>query len=150
MGIRATAFAEIGRLLRFGGVGIISLLVYSSLYAILAGATRLSSIPISIVAYATAMVVSFIGHKYVTFRVSGNIRVQVLKFIAVHCLCLLMTIVITGLAVDVLRWPYGVGILLVDIAIPALSFVLMKLIVFEDKSAASLANGRPELMPPNP
>ena len=151
MGLRATSFAEIGRLVRFGGIGIISLLVYSSLYAILAGATRLSAIPISIIAYATAMVVSFVGHKYVTFRVGGNIRVQVLKFIAMHCLCLLMTIVITGLVVDVLRWPYGVGILLVDIAIPALSFVVLKLIVFEGKcTAASLANSRSELMPPNP
>jgi putative flippase GtrA len=151
MGLRATAFAEIGRLLRFGGVGIISLLVYSSLYAILAAATRLSAIPISTIAYATAMVVSFVGHKYVTFRVSGNIRLQMLKFIAMHCLCLLITIVITGLVVNTLRWPYGVGILLVDIAIPVLSFVVLKLIVFEDKStAALLANGRSELMPPNP
>lgn len=150
MGLRAAALTEIGRLLRFGGVGIISLLVYSSLYAILAAATRLSAIPISTIAYATAMGVSFVGHKYVTFRVSGNIRLQVLKFIAIHCLCLLMTIVITGLVVDTLRWPYGFGILFVDIAIPALSFVLLKLIVFEDKSAASLTNGRSELMPPNP
>jgi hypothetical protein len=58
--------------------------------------------------------------------------------------------VITGLVVNVLRWPYGVGILLVDIATPAVSFVMLKLIVFEDKSAASLTNGRSELMPPNP
>jgi putative flippase GtrA len=150
MRLRATAFAEIGRLVRFGGIGIISLLVYSSLYAILAAATRLSAIPISIIAYTTAMVVSFVGHKYVTFQVGGNIRGQVVKFVAMHCLCLLMTVMITGLVVNVLRWPYGVGILLVDIATPALSFVMLKLIVFEDKSAASLTNGRSELMPPNP
>lgn len=151
MGLRATAFAEIGRLVRFGGIGIVSLLVYSALYTILAAATRLSAIPISIIAYATAMVVSFVGHKYVTFRVSGNIRVQALKFIAMHCLCLIVTVVITGLVVNTLRWPYGVGILLVDIAIPALSFVVLKLIVFDDKStAAAPANGRSALTPPNP
>jgi putative flippase GtrA len=150
MGIRATAFGEIRRLLRFGGVGIVSLVVYSVLYAILAAATRWSAIPISTIAYSIAMVVSFVGHKYVTFRVSGNIRLQALKFIGMHCLCLLTTVVITGLVVNKLNWPYGIAILLVDVAIPALSYVMLKLIVFEETStAASVANDRSELMPPN-
>ena len=127
--------AEIRRLIRFGGVGIVSMLVYSAAYATLAEATRLGAVPTSIIAYATAMVVSFLGHKYFTFAVSGNIRAQIVKFVTVHCACLAMTVVITDLVVDRLRWPYGVGIALVDIAVPLLSFLALKLVVFADKSA---------------
>jgi putative flippase GtrA len=145
MGLRAqTAFAELRRLVRFGVVGIVSLLVYSSLYTMLAETTHFSAVPISIIAYATAMVVSFVGHKYVTFGVIGNIRAQIFKFVALHCICLLMTVMITHLVVDTLRWPYGVGILLVDIAIPLLSFLALKLVVFEDKSSAPLLPEAPD------
>jgi putative flippase GtrA len=129
-------FADIRRLARFGGVGIVSLLVYSALYTILAEATRLSAVPTSIVAYVAAMVVSFVGHKFFTFGVGGNVRAQAFKFIVVHSMGLLMTVLITDLVVETLRWPYGVGILLVDIAIPLLSFLALRLVVFKDNAEA--------------
>ena len=123
--------------MRGGGVAIASLLVYSSLYTILAETTPINAVSISIIAYATAMIVSFVGHKYVTFAVIGNIRAQVLKFATLHCICLVVTALITDVVVNVLYWPYGVGILLVDIVIPALSFLALKLVVFADKSNAA-------------
>jgi putative flippase GtrA len=135
MGLGAKdVFVELRRLARFGTVGIVSLVVYTSLYTLLAEATRLSAVPTSIVAYATAMVVSFVGHKYFTFATMGNIKAQIVKFVAMHFICLLITVIITDLVVDRLGWPYAVGILLVDIAIPLLSFLALKLVVFEEKS----------------
>ncbi len=132
----ADVIAEGWRLVRFGGVGIVSLLVYSSLYAALAETTRLPPVPISFVSYATAMIVSFVGHKYVTFAVHRNTRAQILKFVILHSIFLLITVAVTDLIVDILRWPYGVGIATVDVIIPMLSFVAMKFIVFDDKSRA--------------
>jgi putative flippase GtrA len=127
---------EVRRFVRAGSVGIFSLLVYSSLYTTLAEATHLSAVPTSIVAYATAMVVSFIGHKYFTFGSVGNVKTQIFKFVVLQGICLFMTAVITDVIVDMLRWPYGVGILLVDIVIPLLSYLALKLVVFDDKSNA--------------
>ena len=112
-------------------MGIVALLVYSFLYAILAETTRFGAVPISIIAYSTGAAFSFVGHKYVTFRAAGNVRSQLFRFIAIHCLCLFTTAAITGLVVDQLRWPYGIGILLVDIVIPVLSFLALKFVVFE-------------------
>jgi putative flippase GtrA len=142
--VRAKAvFVELRRLVRFGAIGITALVVYSSLYATLAETTHLSAIPISIIAYATGMVVSFVGHKYFTFGVAGNIRAQIFKFVAWHSLCLFVTVLITGLVVDKFSWPYGIGILIVDVAIPLLSFLALKLVVFKDKSSPSLLSEMP-------
>jgi len=128
------AFVELRRLIRFGGIGVVSLLVYSSLFALLAETTRLGAVLISMVAYATSMVLSFIGHRYFTFRATGNIRAQIFKFTALHCLCFLTTVAITTLVIDILRWPYVVAILLVDVIVPLITFVALKLVVFREKS----------------
>ena len=138
------AFVELRRVVRFGAIGITALVVYSSLYATLAETTHFSAIPISMIAYATGMVVSFVGHKYFTFGVAGNIRAQIFKFVAWHSVCLFVTVLITGLVVDTLRWPYGVGILIVDMAIPLLSFLALKLVVFKDKSNPLLLSEMPD------
>jgi putative flippase GtrA len=128
--------SEVRRLLRGGGVALTSLLVYSSLYAILAEMSTLAAVVISIIAYTTAMSVSFVGHKYITFGSIGDTKTQILKFLALQGVCLLATVLITSLVVNVMRWPYGLAILLVDIFIPAISYLALKLVVFADKPAA--------------
>jgi putative flippase GtrA len=134
--LREKTATELRRFFRAVSVGIVSLVVYSSLYTALAEATRMPAVPTSIVAYIAAMVVSFVGHKYFTFGATGNVRSQIIKFVALHCICLLATASITDVVVDKLGWPYGVGILLVDIAVPLLSFLALKFVVFEGKSDA--------------
>jgi putative flippase GtrA len=128
-------FSEARKLLRGGGVALTSLLVYSALYAILAEAGSLDAVVISVIAYLAAMFVSFVGHKYFTFGSAGDLKTQIFKFLALQGGCLLATVLLTGLVVDVLRWPYGFAILLVDIFIPGLSYLALKLVVFADKPA---------------
>ena len=55
----------------------------------------------------------FVGHRYFTFRATGNIRAQIFKFALEYGLGLLTTVAITALVVDVLGWPYGAAILFV-------------------------------------
>ena len=124
---------------RFGAVGIVSLLVYSSSYVVWAETTHLGAAAISMIAYVTAMVVSFIGHKYVTFQASGNIKSQIFLFIVVHGVCLSITVLITNVIVNTLRWPYGIAILLVDIIIPLFSFFALKLVVFMEDTRKSIS-----------
>jgi putative flippase GtrA len=126
-------FSEVRKLLRGGGVALTSLLVYSALYAILAETSSLDAVVISIIAYASAMFVSFIGHKYFTFGSAGGLKTQVFKFLALQSGCLLATVLLTGLVVDVMHWQYGIAIVLVDIFIPGLSYLALKLVVFADE-----------------
>jgi putative flippase GtrA len=127
--------SEARKLLRGSGVAVTSLLVYSALYALLAEASSLDAVIISLIAYASAMFVSFVGHKYFTFGSAGDLKAQIFKFLALQGGCLLATVLLTALVVDVLRWPYGFAILLVDIFIPGLSYLALKLVVFADKPA---------------
>ena len=131
-------FAELRTLIRGSSTAMAALLVYSLLNTALSETTRLNAVPISVLAYAMAMIVSFVGHKYFTFGTTGNFKAQLLKFVALHCVCLLVTASITELVVNRLGWPYGLGILLVDIVVPFLSYVALRLVVFEDRSGARL------------
>ncbi len=132
------AIAEARQLARAGTVAIVSLLIYSSAYAALAETTHVGAVFVSMIAYATAMVISFVGHKYVTFRAGGNIRNQIFLYVVVHAVCLVVTVLITNLIVNTLHWPYGFAILLVDITVPLISFLALRFVVFEERAYARI------------
>ena len=132
----STLIDQFRRLVRFASVGLLSTLVYSVLYAAIKESFNLSILVTTIVAFGSAMVVSFLGHKYFTFRTKGNLSGQVIRYLIVYVCGLIVAYYVMEICTNVYKLHYILGILAVDIVVPAVTFVLMLIFVFADRSVA--------------
>jgi putative flippase GtrA len=84
-------------------------------------------------AYATAMIFSFIAHRKYTFRSKQDIFREYLRFTLMTALTFAATVLIMEYVVHGLRQSYLLGIVLVDIIVPAISFIVMLFYVFGNR-----------------
>jgi putative flippase GtrA len=77
-------YSHLSRLFRFAIVGCVATAVYTGLYVILVETVRPSVLLTTVIAYCCAMVASFLGHKYVTFRAKGDIVGQSVRYAIVY------------------------------------------------------------------
>ena len=118
---------------RFGIIGVAATLTYLVVANVLIAA-GIVAVYASVLAYLAGMVVSFLGQSKFTFRVGKAERHHFVRFV------ILSTI---GLAVSygavrgasTIGLPAFVGTLATAILIPLLSFVVMKLWVFRERTA---------------
>ena len=130
----------LGRIVRFGTVGIAATLTYAASAFILSygpPSALLSAAAASFVAYVIAMPVSYLGHKHLTFGSHGAHILEAPRFLASAVLgigisCLLPLIVVDGLALAP-----AVSIILACILVPVINFVVLESWVFasEERSA---------------
>lgn len=117
------------RLVRFGIVGGLASLIYAVVtYALITNA--MSPVWASVVAYAIAIPVSFLGQKYFTFDARGRVPVELSLFVITQAIGLLAAAAIMMLfaAKPIM------GILAVVIAIPLMNFVAMTYFIFPAKA----------------
>lgn len=82
------------------------------------------------IAFVAALFVSYGMNYHWTFSVSGPHRVMLPRFALVAVLGLLLNLGITYAVVDMAGYWYGYALLLVVLLVPAMTFVLSKLWVF--------------------
>jgi putative flippase GtrA len=121
--------AQAARLLRFGLVGALATLAYAVLAETFARA-GLGPVTASVAAYLAAGVVSYLGHKRVTFRSGGAHTHELPRFI----LTLGLGIAVAAAAPAVLtKWlglPQIAATVFTCVAAPVLSYVALSLVVF--------------------
>ena len=121
------------KLLRFGIIGITSTLIYSISFPLYFEVLGISTALASAAAYLTAMIFSFMGHKKYTFKNKSEYPRQIKRFLIMSAFGFLLAVVIMEVVVHRFGFHYFAGIVLVDLAVPAVTFIIMQIYVFVDK-----------------
>jgi putative flippase GtrA len=116
-------------LLRFGSVGVVATATYAVLALLLETFTALSPVVAHAVAYGMAIPVSFYGQRTWTFRHKGRVSAAFWRFLLTNAVALALTSTVVA-QVDRLGWPSGIGTGFTVLAVPAISFAMMKIWVF--------------------
>lgn len=118
-----------GRLVKFAAVGVSATLFYL-LVALAANTLGLSAAASSLLAYSVSALLSYTGHRLLTFRSSASIRETGPRFvylsIAQYGLALSIPVILTNLA----GLPPLVSFVAVCVIIPASSLLAMSRFVF--------------------
>jgi putative flippase GtrA len=116
---------------RYSSVGLLATGVYFTVANVLILSDIVPAITASVIAYATGMVVSFIGQSRFTFRVSSHSKSQVVRYLVLSVIGFGVSYASVYLATVY----FGVcpiwGTAATAISVPALSFVVMKVWVFK-------------------
>jgi putative flippase GtrA len=109
-------------LVSFAGVGVLSTLTYIVL-AMAFGSLGAGAVSASLMAYACGMLVSYGGHRSVTFRSDQPHREAVPRFIMLNIVGSGLAVMIPFLFDRFLGLPSFAGIAATAIAVPLLSFI---------------------------
>jgi len=121
--------AQAARLLRFGLVGGLATLAYAVLAETFAHA-GLDPVTASVAAYLAAGVVSYLGHKRVTFRSGGAHAEELPRFVLTLGLGIAVAAAAPAVLTTWLRPPQVVSTAFTCVAAPLLSYVALSLVVF--------------------
>lgn len=117
------------RLIRFGLVGGLASLIYALVtYALMS--KSIAPVWASVIAYAVAIPVSFLGQKYFTFDARGRVPVELSLFLITQGIGLVAAAAIMA----VLSSHPLFGIIAVVIAIPLMNFIAMTYFIFPAKA----------------
>jgi len=125
-----TLMHEFWRLVRFGFVGIVSTAAYAGLswFLVWSGATTI--MVATIIAYAVAATISYLGSVYITFAVEPDHATLASRFLVVLVVNFLLALAITWLITHVFLAPHYVAIVAVVVVIPVVSYLSQRLWVF--------------------
>ena len=121
----------LGRLGRFGAVGLLTAGVYALTVAAAMELGEADRQAANLLGLGLAALWSYLGHRRITFRATTRHRRSVPRFAVQLGLTTLLSAAATGGA-DRLGLPYGVGVAMVILGIPVLSFVILRAWVFVD------------------
>lgn len=117
------------RLLRFGFVGGLATITYATLTTLVVGA-GMAPVPASVLAYGAGGIVSYVGHKTVTFRSSADHASELPKFVATFAAGLALAIAAPGVLTEGMGLPSGVATLFACVVTPVMNYVVLSRLVF--------------------
>ncbi|MET0581980.1 MAG: GtrA family protein [Pseudoxanthomonas sp.] len=120
----------LAKLLRFGVAGAASSVFYAVCTWLLAGPLEVPAVYASAMGYVTAVPLSFFLQRNFSFRSKGSKRAQAPRFLLVHGLNILVSVIVMHVLVSSLHMDYRAGIALTMVLIPLLSFLAMNTWVF--------------------
>ncbi len=116
-------------LLTFAGVGLTATVLYFVLASTASALFQAPAAVCSVVAYLLSAILSYYGHKHLSFVSSGAHLLEAPRFVAATGLGLLLAYLIP-MAVERVGWPHVVAYMAVCLIVPAVNFVLLKSWVF--------------------
>ncbi len=126
-------FASVYReILLFGVIGVTNTLVHSALVIMLVEGSIAHPVPANVTGFAVANAFSFLANSLLTFRRRPTWS-SYWKFLQVSLLSLALTVFLSALA-EVMGWHYLVGLLLVILCGPPLTFLLYKCYAFRHQT----------------
>ena len=138
--MNATGAGQGRELVAFAFVGLAATLAY---FVMASSGAELgySSAVTSLAAYAIAALLSFAGHRTLTFRSNAPVAETAPRFAVLTALQFTIALLIPALLTDWAGWPAQASFAAVCLIIPAMSFLTMKAFVF----SAGQASMRPPL-----
>ncbi|MFZ1814793.1 MAG: GtrA family protein [Rhizobiaceae bacterium] len=120
----------LAQLARFAVTGGVASGVYAIVAYVCVSHAELSGTIASVIAYAIAIPVSFLGQKFWTFRSRGAIRQELSKFLMLQIGNLVAAAMVMGVLTDALSLDPVIGIMVVVIVIPILTYVVLSTRIF--------------------
>lgn len=119
----------------FGIIGVVNTLLHSVMVIVLVEMSIAAPVLANIAGFSVANTVSFFANSYFTFRRQPTWAIYS-KFFMVSMSSLALTISLSALA-ETMGWHYLVGLILVMLCGPALTFLLHKIFTFHHLPPAS-------------
>ncbi len=117
-------------LVRFGIVGVAATLVHVGVAVACVEAAGLDPFVANLLAFTTAVGISYVGHMYVTFGARGAHAQRLPRFVATALLGLGLNQLIMATWVSALEWDYRGALAIVVTLVPALTYAVSKKWVF--------------------
>jgi putative flippase GtrA len=134
---------QIGKLLRYGGVGVIGTILYSGLTGLFVEVLYLPPIIASVGAFLFALPVVYWGHREISFRANAQGNHQVPRFVITMSAAFFVSSLSVFVVVNELNSHYGFALLVTMILVPLVNFVVLDKWVFRE---AKEIEKNPELM----
>ena len=125
---------ELGRLFRFSVIGVICAVIYIAGFVVLS-AIGLVPIAANLVAFASAVVVQYVGHTLWTFRGSLRDAIQGARFVAAIGLGLLLSTLVSSVIAPFCGWPSWLTATLVAVLLPISNFAAFRVWVYRRNCA---------------
>lgn len=122
------------KIMRFGIVGAVSVIIYAVMAYLLTNYGGIEPVWASVTAYAIAIPVSFLGHKYFTFGSSGNMKTETPLFVLLQLCGLAVAAGLTAFITKALGWHSNIAILVVCVVLPPTNYFIMSLLIFTQSS----------------
>ncbi|RAZ91584.1 GtrA family protein [Mesorhizobium hawassense] len=124
--------SEPARVLRFAAIGGLSTLIYATGALILSDqhSFGMPAVIASVVAYCTAAVFSYWGHRLVTFMSDGAIGFEAARFACATAVGFLLSVGLATVLTDIAGLPPSVPVILACIMVPILNFIILRRFVF--------------------
>jgi len=121
---------ELGRIIRFGIVGIAATVIYAVVSA--AGNQALAITPVfaSIIGQVTSAGVSYFGHLLFSFQVKANHQSYLWRFVIIAAVTFALNCGVTWLIADVLKLAPRIAIATVTVLIPVVNYIANRFWVF--------------------
>lgn len=116
----------------FAAVGLTATGVHVAVALALRGLAQLDPLTANFLAYLCAVGISYFGNAWLTFRRPALQGGQFARFLVVSLLGLACTQGLTWLLVKHLGWPFPLGLAVVAVATPAVTFTASRLWAFAD------------------
>jgi putative flippase GtrA len=124
----ARLLARYRALLIFGAIGVVNTLLHSGTVVFLVERALAGPVPANVAGFAVANTASYFANCRFTFRQAPSWR-RYRAFVTVSLLSLVLTIGLSTLA-QAMHWHYLVGLLLVLLCGPVLTYALHKAVTF--------------------
>lgn len=111
-------------LFRYGVVGVIGTVLYLSVLAVAVHVLEVDPLPGSVVSFVIVLFASYGLHYFWGFRSSRKHSYALSRFLLVSVLGLVLNVGIMYFTVDILRWGYLWGAVLVIALVPSSNFLL--------------------------
>jgi len=121
---------EVGRIIRFGIVGVGAALVYAAVTALAVESGVASPVVASVSGHLVAGLVSYFGHLHFSFAVNPDHQVFAWRFVVIALITIAMNIGVTVLLTMVLGMSYRVAVLVVMVLIPLTNYLCNRFWVF--------------------
>lgn len=125
--------AEIGRMVRFGLVGLLSVGLYMLLFTTIIRVVP--PVPASILAYLLSMVVNFILQSRFSFRQQALSGTSALRFVLMHMLCMGLNSSLLWLATGPLGLPVLPAQSAIVIFVAGVSYLISRFWVYQAEDA---------------
>ncbi len=112
------------QVVRFGAVGVTATVTHVLIVVALVESGLARPFWANVVAFSTALVVSYFGNHAWTFELRGGHRRHLPRFLVVALVGLALNQGIVYGAVDLLAWDYRIALAIVVTSVPAMTFLL--------------------------
>jgi|688.fasta_scaffold162468_2 putative flippase GtrA len=135
-GATPSALITRGRIVAYGAVGLSAALVFIVVTRLAQAGGGLQLVPAAAVGFSASFVLSYFGHRWLTFRSAGAKAAEIPRFLVTSLMCFGLTLGCTHVFASRFGLSDLAALALTSAIVPVLNFLLMAVFVFVRRDTA--------------